>query len=375
MSASAQRHLVIMAAGTGGHIMPGLAVAREMIRRGWTVSWLGTPKGMENRLVPPTGIPMDTIGFAGLRGKGALGLLRGGLQLARALAQCLGILRRRSTTAVLGMGGYVCFPGGLIARLLGRPLMLVNADAGLLLSNRSLLRFADRVAFGFDGEAARGVAQGIVTGNPVRAEIEAIAPPEQRFAGRAGPLRVLVVGGSLGAQVLNETLPRALARLLPAERPVVTHQTGVAHLETVRAAYAQAGLDPSAAGLEVLPFIEDMPRRLAECDLIVCRAGAVTVSELCAAGVPSVLVPLIVSTTAHQRDNAIWMDRQKAAIHLPQAELSPESLAELLRRLDRTRLLQMAQRARTLAQPRAAQRVADEIEHLTNPLMTTLKQA
>jgi UDP-N-acetylglucosamine--N-acetylmuramyl-(pentapeptide) pyrophosphoryl-undecaprenol N-acetylglucosamine transferase len=189
-------------------------------------------------------------------------------------------------------------------------------------------------------------------------------------------LRVLVVGGSLGAQVLNETLPRALARLLPAERPVVTHQTGVAHLETVRAAYVQAGLDPSAAGLEVLPFIEDMPRRLAECDLIVCRAGAVTVSELCAAGVPSVLVPLIVSTTAHQRDNAIWMDRQKAAIHLPQAELSPESLAELLRRLDRTRLLQMAQRARTLAQPRAAQRVADEIEHLTNPLMTTpLKQA
>ena len=376
MSAPEQRHLVIMAAGTGGHIMPGLAVAREMLRRGWTVSWLGTPKGMENRLVPPTGIPMDTIGFAGLRGKGALGLLRGGLQLARALAQCLGILRRRSTTAVLGMGGYVCFPGGLIARLLGRPLMLVNADAGLLLSNRSLLRFADRVAFGFDGEAARGVAQGIVTGNPVRAEIEAIAPPEQRFAGRTGPLRVLVVGGSLGAQVLNETLPRALARLRQAERPVVTHQTGTAHLETVRAAYAQAGLEPSAtAGLEVVPFIEDMPRRLAECDLIVCRAGAVTVSELCAAGVPSVLVPLIVSTTAHQRDNAIWMDRQKAAVHLPQAELSPETLADLLRRLDRTRLLQMAQRARTLAQPRAAQRVADEIEHLTNPLMTTLKQA
>jgi UDP-N-acetylglucosamine--N-acetylmuramyl-(pentapeptide) pyrophosphoryl-undecaprenol N-acetylglucosamine transferase len=366
------RHLVIMAAGTGGHIMPGLAVAREMQARGWSVSWLGTPKGMENRLVPPTGIPMDTIGFAGLRGKGAFGLLRGGLQLVRALAQCVGILRRRSTTAVLGMGGYVCFPGGLVARLLGRPLMLVNADAGLLLSNRSLLRFADRVAFGFDGEAARGVSQGIVTGNPVRAEIESIASPEQRFAGRSGPLRVLVVGGSLGAQVLNETLPRALARLTPAERPLVTHQTGVAHLDTVRAAYAEAGLQ---GAVEVVPFIDDMPGRLAACDVIVCRAGAVTVSELCAAGVASVLVPLVVSTTAHQRDNAIWMDRQKAAIHLPQTELSPEHLADLLRRLDRDRLLQMAQRARSLAQPRAAQRVADELEHLANPLMTTLKEA
>lgn len=370
------RHLVIMAAGTGGHIMPGLAVAREMQSRGWRVSWLGTPKGMENRLVPPTGIPMDTIGFAGLRGKGAFGLLRGGLQLVRALVQCVGILRRRSATAVLGMGGYVCFPGGLVARLLGRPLMLVNADAGLLLSNRSLLRFADRVAFGFDGEAARSVPQGIVTGNPVRAEIEALAPPEQRFADRAGPLRVLVVGGSLGAQVLNETLPRALARLAPAERPRVTHQTGLAHLDSVRAAYAAAGLaEGQGDGIEIVPFIDDMPRRLAACDVIVCRAGAVTVSELCAAGVASVLVPLIVSTTAHQRDNAIWMDRQKAAIHLPQAELSPESLADLLRRLDRGRLLQMAQRARTLAQPRAAQRVADEIEHLANPLMTTLKEA
>ena len=370
-----QRHLVIMAAGTGGHIFPGLAVAHEVQRRGWSVSWLGTTSGMENRLVPPTGITLDAIAFAGLRGKGMLGALTGGVRLLKAFWDCLAILRRRGAHAVLGMGGYVCFPGGLMASLLGKPLLLVNADASLLLSTRLLLPVADAVAFGFDGESAQRTKRAAVTGNPVRAEIEAIAPPEQRFAGRTGPLRVLVVGGSLGAQVLNETLPRALARLLPAERPVVTHQTGVAHLETVRAAYAQAGLDPSAAGLEVLPFIEDMPRRLAECDLIVCRAGAVTVSELCAAGVPSVLVPLIVSTTAHQRDNAIWMDRQKAAIHLPQAELSPESLAELLRRLDRTRLLQMAQRARTLAQPRAAQRVADEIEHLTNPLMTTLKQA
>jgi len=363
-------HLVIMAAGTGGHIIPGIAVAREVQRRGWSVSWLGTATGMENKLVPPTGIPMDVLAFTGLRGKGLLHTLTGGMRLLKAFWDAAGILRRRGATAVLGMGGYVCFPGGLAAHWLKRPLVLVNADAGLLLSNRSLLKFADRVAFGFDGEAARSVPQGLVTGNPVRAEIEAIAPPAQRFAGRTGPLRVLVVGGSLGAQVLNETLPRALARLSAAERPVVTHQTGLAHHEKVRAAYAQAGLldlEHGSAGVEVVPFIDDMARRLADCDLIVCRAGAVTVSELCAAGVPSVLVPLVVSTTAHQRDNAQWMAQHDAGLHLPQTELTPERLADLLRHLDRPRLLRMAEQARALALPHAAQRVADEIEQLTQP--------
>lgn len=359
------KHLVVMAAGTGGHVIPGLAVAEEMLRRGWSVSWLGTPQGMENRLVPPTGLALDRIAFAGLRGKGALGLLRGALQLVWAFWQCAAILRRRSATAVLGMGGYVCVPGGWVARLLRRPLMLVNADAALLLSNRSLLRVADRVAFGFDGAAARAVPQGVVTGNPVRAAIEAIAPPAERFAGRRGPLRVLVVGGSLGARVLNETLPQALALLSPDRRPQVVHQTGQANLDAVRAAYVAAGLSPDAApGLELRAFIDDMPRLLADCDLIVCRAGAITVSELCAAGVASVLVPLVVSTTAHQRDNARWMAGHAAAIHLPQAELTPERLADLFTQLDRPRLQALAERARTLAQPRAAQRVADEIEAL-----------
>ncbi|MCK6426268.1 MAG: undecaprenyldiphospho-muramoylpentapeptide beta-N-acetylglucosaminyltransferase [Burkholderiaceae bacterium] len=366
------RHLVIAAAGTGGHVIPGLAVAREMQSRGWTVSWLGTPAGMENRLVPPSGIALDRIGFAGLRGKGAFGLLRGAWQLLRALGESWGILRRRSATAVLGMGGYVCFPAGVVAKgLLRRPLVLVNADAGLLLSNRSLLRWADRVAFGFDGEAARAVPQAVVTGNPVRAEIEAIAPPAQRFAGRSGPLRVLVVGGSLGAKVLNDTLPAALARLAPSERPQVTHQTGLAHLETVRESYRRADLFEERPGQpvplpEVLPFIDDMARRLAECDVVICRAGAVTVSELCAAGVAAVLVPLIVSTTHHQRDNAQWLARHEAGIHLPQTELTPERLADLLRHLDRARLLQLAERARALALPRSAARVADEIESLVS---------
>ena len=351
-------HLVIMAAGTGGHIIPGIAVAREVQRRGWTVSWLGTQSGMENKLVPPTGIPLDTLGFSGLRGKGWLHTLTGGLRLLKAFWDSAAILRRRGADAVLGMGGYVCFPGGLMAGLLRKPLLLVNADAALLLSNKALLRVARRVAFGFDGPAAQ-IKQGVVTGNPVRAEIEALPAPDQRFAGRSGPLRLLVVGGSLGAQVLNTTVPAALA-LLPADaRPSVVHQTGSAQLDAVRQAYAQAGMPA-----EVLPFIADMAQRLADCDLVVCRAGAVTVRELCAAGVPSLLVPLVVSTTAHQRDNALYLAARGAALHLPQTALSPASLAAALQSLDRTALLKMAQNARALSKPKAAARVADEIEML-----------
>ena len=355
-------HLVIMAAGTGGHVMPGLAVAREMQRRGWTVSWLGTTHGLENRLVPPegeSGLAMDRLSFSGLRGKGFVHALTGGVRLLKAMWDSLAILRRRGADAVLGMGGYVCFPGGLMASLLNKPLMLVNADAALLLSNKSLLPLADAVAFGFDGEAAARTKLGVVTGNPVRAEIEAIAPPAERYAGRSGPLRLLVVGGSQGAQALNQNLPAALAALRTEDRPLVTHQTGAANFDTVRADYERVGLAP-----ELLPFIDDMPARLATCDLMVCRAGAITISELCAAGVPAILVPLIVSTTSHQRDNAGWLAAQGAAIHLPQAELSAERLAALLRTLDRARLVEMATKARALARPHAAARVADELERL-----------
>jgi UDP-N-acetylglucosamine--N-acetylmuramyl-(pentapeptide) pyrophosphoryl-undecaprenol N-acetylglucosamine transferase len=357
------RHLVIMAAGTGGHVIPGLAVAAEMQGRGWSVSWLGTTHGIENKLVPPTGLLMDNISFSGLRGKGLLHSLTGGLRLLKAFWDCLGILRKRSANAVLGMGGYVCFPGGLMASLLNKPLMLVNADAGLLLSNKSLLPVADRVAFGFEGDAAAQTKNAVVTGNPVRAEIEALPEPAVRYAGRSGPLRLLVVGGSLGAQVLNDLLPKALALMAPERRPQVVHQTGAAQLEAVRAAYATV-CNTSAPTFEVTAFIHDMPQQLAACDLMVCRAGAITVSELCAAGVPALLVPFIASTTAHQRDNAKWMAAQGAALHLPQNELSAELLAKTLAGLSRDSLLLIAQKARALARPRAAARVADEIEKL-----------
>jgi UDP-N-acetylglucosamine--N-acetylmuramyl-(pentapeptide) pyrophosphoryl-undecaprenol N-acetylglucosamine transferase len=356
------RHLVVMAAGTGGHVMPGLAVAREVLARGWTVSWLGTRTGMENRLVPPSGIPLDTIDFSGVRGKGVFGMFRGVLQLLAAFGACRHILRTRNASAVLGMGGYVCVPGGKVARRLRKPLVLVNADAALLLSNKSLLSACDRIAFGFDGDDARKTPKAVVTGNPVRLEIEALLPPAQRFANRAGPLRVLLVGGSLGAKVLNETLPLALRLIPPGERPRVTHQTGEKHWASVQAEYQARGIEA-----EVIPFIDDMPRRLADCDLIVCRAGAITVSELCAAGVASVLVPLVISTTSHQRDNAEYMAERGAARHLPQTELTPERLAAELRAATRANLLAMAQRARALARPAAAARVADELERLVGP--------
>ncbi|MBC7481770.1 MAG: undecaprenyldiphospho-muramoylpentapeptide beta-N-acetylglucosaminyltransferase [Rhizobacter sp.] len=353
------KHLIVMAAGTGGHVIPGLAVAREMQSRGWTVSWLGTPKGMENQLVPPSGISIDTIAFAGLRGKGLMHALKGAGTMLTAFWQCLQIIRERNAAAVLGMGGYVCFPGGLMAALLRKPLVLVNADASLLMSNKALLPFAGRVAFGFDGEAAQRAKRAVVTGNPVRVEIEALPAPQQRFEGRSGALRLLVVGGSLGAKALNECVPQALALLAEAQRPRVTHQTGNANHASVLAAYEQADVKA-----EVLPFIDDMAKRLAACDLIVCRAGAVTVSELCAAGVASVVVPLIVSTTSHQRDNAQWLAGHGAAIHLPQSEMTPRTLADLLSGLTREALLAMAMKARALARPRAAARVADEIEGL-----------
>jgi len=319
---------------------------------------------MENRLVPAAGIALDCVGFAGLRGKGLWHSLGGALRLLKSFWECAVLLRQRSADAVLGMGGYVCFPGGLMAALLRKPLLLVNADAALLLSNQALLPFADRIAFGFDGAAATTHKRAVVTGNPVRSEIEALAAPAERFAGRGGRLHLLVVGGSLGAKVLNDTVPQALALIAPEQRPLVVHQTGALQRDAVRAAYTAAGVHD---GVEVLAFIDDMAAQLAACDLIVCRAGAVTVSELCAAGVAAVLVPLIVSTTAHQRDNALFMAQHGAAIHLPQAELTPARLASLLQGLDRETLQKMAGKAHALARPRAAARVADEIERLVHP--------
>ena len=357
-------HLLVVAAGTGGHVMPGLAVADELKRRGWTVSWLGTRVGMERKLVEARGIGFDAIDFAGLRGKGLKTLLFGGFHLLRGLWQSRAIVAARKPALMFATGGYVAVPAGLAAGLAGVPLAVLNADAAPLLSLKMLKSQASAVFCGFDGAAAQLAGErGIVTGNPVRGDIARLPPPAQRYVGRDGPLRLLVVGGSLGSAVLNQTLPAALAAIDPDRRPQVVHQCGAAHLETTRAAYAAVGM-PSEAGVEVIAFIDDIAERYAAADVVLCRAGAITVSELCVAGVPAILVPFVVKTTAHQRSNAQFLAGQGAAIHLPQSELTPARVAELLRGLTRARLLEMAQRAQALGRPNATRMVADAIEHI-----------
>lgn len=353
------KRLLIMAAGTGGHIFPGLAIADTMRKRGWQVTWLGTSHGMEGELVPKHGIEMDTIAFSGLRGKGLMHTVKGAFRLLASFGACRAILGRRNPDIVLGMGGYVTVPGGFMAKWRGIPLVLINADAALMLSTKTLVSSAQRVLFGFPADFGAAADKAIVTGNPVRAEISALPEPAQRYSGRSGVLNILVVGGSLGAKVLNDALPAALA-LIPAEqRPRVTHQSGKKNIDALRANYVQAQVEA-----EVVDFIDDMPRRYAEADLVICRAGAITVSELTAAGVASVLVPLLVSTTTHQRDNAQWMAQQKAAIHLPQSELNTQHLAELLQGLTRERCLQMAEAAYENGRRDANATIADVLEQL-----------
>lgn len=356
---NAPRRLTIMAAGTGGHIFPGLAIAETMRARGWQVSWLGTTHGMENDLVPKSGVPLDTIEFSGLRGKGLLHSVKGALNFVLGLFRVGSILNQRAPDVVVGMGGYVTVPGGLVAHSQKRPLVLINADASPLLSNKMLGKHAQRVLFGFAGDFGPLADKAVVTGNPVRRDIATLPPPAQRFAGRSGPLKVLVVGGSLGARVLNETVPAALSILPPEHRPSVTHQSGKLNIDALRAAYDNLGVKA-----ELLPFIDDMPRRLAEADLVICRAGAITVSELTAAGVPSVLVPLVLSTTSHQRGNAEYMASEGAALHLPQSDLSPERLAQILASLDRKQCLDMAQAAYALGRRSAADDIAAILEQL-----------
>ncbi|MFT5643949.1 MAG: UDP-N-acetylglucosamine--N-acetylmuramyl-(pentapeptide) pyrophosphoryl-undecaprenol N-acetylglucosamine transferase [Janthinobacterium sp.] len=353
------RHLMIMAAGTGGHIFPGLAIAQTMLERGWHVTWLGTQHGMEQDLVPRHAIELDAINFSGMRGKGWRHTLSGAFRLVASFVDCWRFIKRRQPAVVLGMGGYVTVPGGVMARLRGVPLVLVNADAALLMSNKALTPLARQVCFGFPADFGNAGGKAIVTGNPVRREILDMALPQARFAGRQGVLRLLVVGGSLGAQALNQAVPAALALIPLQQRPLVTHQSGKKNIAALRAAYAQAGV-----AANVVDFIDDMASAYTDADLVICRAGAITVSELTAAGVASVLVPLVASTTSHQRDNAQWMAQQNAAIHLPQTQLNGASLAALLLDLQRSACLVMAQAARLVGKRDANDAIAQVLEQL-----------
>lgn len=356
--------ILIMAAGTGGHVMPGLAVAAAMRDRGWHIHWLGTRTGIENRLVPPAGFTMTSLDFSGVRGKGWLHTLAGFFKLLVAIYVTWRLIGKLQPQVVIGMGGYATVPGGWAARCRRLPLVIVNADAALLMSNRALAGSATRVLFGFDGgEGQAALAdKARVTGNPVRKEIAAIDAPEMRFAGRKGTLRLLVVGGSLGARVLNETLPAALALIPEEKRPLVTHQSGMQHIKSLQSAYQAAGVAAT-----VVPFIEDMAAAYTEADVLVCRSGAITVSEIALAGLASILIPLVISTTSHQRDNAEWMVAHEAAIHLPQTAMTPEALATLLQTLTRERLLSLALAARKLGMPNATENIADALEEVALP--------
>ena len=341
------KSILIMAGGTGGHIFPGLAVAEQMRAAGWEVVWMGARGGMEERLVPRHGYRTAWIRAKAARGKGLLQKLLLPANLLYSFWESARHIRSVKPSVVLGLGGYVAFPGGMMASLLNRPLALHEQNAIAGLANRVLSQVSDKVMVAFP-DTLKGAEW---TGNPVRAEIAAIAPPEVRFQGRAGPMRILVVGGSLGAQALNEAMPKAVSRL--EDKPVVVHQAGEKHLETLRANYGAAQVQG-----ELVAFIDDMARRYAEADLVICRAGAVTIAELSAGGMASILVPFPHAVDDHQTANAKFLSDRGAAVLIQQRDLSAEKLAELIRSLDRTKLLEMARKARALGKPDAARIVA-----------------
>jgi UDP-N-acetylglucosamine--N-acetylmuramyl-(pentapeptide) pyrophosphoryl-undecaprenol N-acetylglucosamine transferase len=347
------RTLLIMAGGTGGHIFPGLAVAEQARAAGWQVVWMGARGGMEERLVPKHGYSAAWIRARAARGKGLVQKLLLPANLLFSFWESARHLRRIRPDVVLGLGGYVAFPGGMMASLFGKPLALHEQNAIAGLANRVLAGVSDKVMVAFP----IALANAEWTGNPVRAEISSIAAPEERFRGRSGPLRLLVVGGSLGAQALNEALPKALA-LLPV-KPHVVHQAGEKHLDTLKANYAAAGVQG-----ELVAFIDDMAARYAAADLVICRAGAMTVAELSAGGMASVLVPFPFAVDDHQSANARFLADAGAAILLPQREMTAERLASIIGSLDRPKLLEMARRARGLGKPEAARVVAQRCMEL-----------
>jgi len=354
MRQPANSRVLIMAGGTGGHVFPALAVARELSAQGVAVSWLGTQRGLEARVVPAAGYPLETMRVSGLRGKGALRLILAPFMLVIAVLQALTILLRLRPHAVLGMGGFASGPGGLVAWLLRRPLLVHEQNSVAGLTNRWLAPLARTVMEAFPGSLP-AKRHPVHTGNPVRSEISRLAEPSARFASRGGALRVLVIGGSLGASALNAAVPEAVRQMSADRQPLLHHQTGAADEASVRAVYAAAGIEA-----QVEAFIEDMATAYAWADLVICRSGALTVAELAVVGVASVLVPFPHATDDHQTANAKYLADAGAAILIQQDVLQPGKLTEMLEDFSGQRelLLEMACRARALAIPDAARRVA-----------------
>ena len=346
---------LIMAGGTGGHIFPGLAVAEALRERGWRVHWLGAPASMESRLVPPRGFALETIDFGGVRGKGLVTLALLPLRLLRAFWQALQVVRRVKPDVVVGLGGYICFPGGLMGVLAGKPLVLHEQNSVAGMANRVLAGVADRVFTAFPHVFKK--AQWV--GNPLRAPFLQQAAPAERFAGRSGPLRLLVVGGSLGAKALNDVVPQALALIPEQQRPMVVHQSGEKQIDALRANYIAAGVHA-----DLTPFIDDTAQAIADADLIVFRSGASTVTEIAAVGAAALFVPFPSAVDDHQTTNARFLVDAGAAWLVPQTELSPQQLALRLQSLQRDQLVAMAEKAKQMQKTEAVVAVVSACEQL-----------
>ncbi|MBL8353907.1 MAG: undecaprenyldiphospho-muramoylpentapeptide beta-N-acetylglucosaminyltransferase [Delftia acidovorans] len=350
-----QRTALIMAGGTGGHIFPGLAVAQALRERGWNVRWLGAPGSMESRIVPAQGFPLETIEFSGVRGKGIMTLAFLPMRLLRAFWQALAVVRRVKPDVVVGLGGYISFPGGMMAVLAGKPLVLHEQNSVAGMANKVLASVSHRIFTAFPNVFPKGRW----VGNPLRRAFTEQPAPEQRFAGRSGPLRLLVVGGSLGAKALNEIVPQALA-LIPADvRPVVLHQSGAAQIDALRANYAAAGVQA-----ELTPFIDDTARAFAEADVIVCRAGASTVTEIAAVGAAAIYVPFPSAVDDHQTTNARFLVDAGGGWLMQQSALTAQSLAEMLQNMQRATLLERAGKAKKMQKTDATAEVVAACEEL-----------
>ena len=354
-------HLLMMAGGTGGHIFPGLAVARELRERGWKVTWLGTKNGMEQTLVPPDLFPLHTVAFEGIVGRGWKPKFALPFNLYSAYRHCKKLLTNLHPDVVIGMGGYPTVPGGLAASSKGIPLLIHQSDAVAGLANKLLAHFADRVLVGFSSVFTDVIHKRVVTGNPIRPEFALFAKPASRFAERSGPIRLLLMGGSRGAEAINTLLPLALALIPETDRPVVTHQSGRGSVDATKAKYSQAGVTA-----DVVEFIADTARALAECDVFVGRSGASTVSELAALGVASILIPYPHHKDQQQKHNAEVLANIDAARLLDQPTLTKETLAEHIKALTRAHCLSMAQAALTVATPTATAAICDVIESMVN---------
>ena len=351
-----QKTALIMAGGTGGHIFPGLAVAEELRALGWRVHWLGAPGSMESRIVPAHGFALETIAFGGVRGKGVFTLALLPMRLLRAFWQALAVVRRVRPDVVVGLGGYISFPGGMMGVLCGKPLVLHEQNSVAGMANKVLAGVADRVFTAFPDVLKK--AQWV--GNPLRSAFTRQAAPSERFAGRTGPLRLLVAGGSLGAQALNDIVPRALALIPAADRPLVTHQSGATQIDALRANYQAAGVQA-----ELTPFIDDTASAFAAADIIVCRAGASTVTEIAAVGAAAVFVPFPFAVDDHQTTNARFLVNAGGGWLVQQSDLTPEGLAKTLLNSERTALVDIAEKAKNMQKINATREVVAACEELS----------